>query len=196
MFRPPVALLISLALCSGCGKVASSKAPAPDMAMFATLIYPLLLRDCAFNNVCHGSPDRFFQILGPGRTRISTMLDATETASPAEIQFSYDRTRAMLMTSESVTRSLLLTKPLELKAGGVAHKGADHFGRNVYRTAQDPSYVLLLQWAGTTQAGPSVGPGVGTGGKGTGGMGTGGTGMGTGGAGMGTGRGTGGGGAH
>jgi len=181
MLRLSASLLVLVVVCAGCGKPDPSQALAPDMASFESLIYPLLLRDCAFNNTCHGNAERFFQVLGPGRMRLNPMVDPSEAAEPAEIQFSYDRTRSMLLSSEGVARSLLLTKPLEAKAGGVGHKGVDHFGRNVYRSAQDPSYLMLLQWAQTSRPGGSVGTIPGTGGMGTGGMGTGG--MGTGGMG-------------
>jgi hypothetical protein len=152
-----LALGLAAAACGGGG--GSSQPPTPDMMQFQALVYPVLLRDCAFNN-CHGSPERFFQVLGPGRTRRDPMLDASEL-DPIEVQFSYERTRSML--SMPVTSSLLLLKPLEAKVGGVGHRGADHFGRNVYLTKQDAGYVTLLQWAQATTAAatpPAMTPGM------------------------------------
>jgi len=159
MSRIAAALLILLVLVAACAGKGDPQPPAPDMASFESLVYPVLLRDCAFNN-CHGSPDRFFQVLGPGRTRSNPTFDAMMPPDPAEVRFSYDRARSMLASSDGIMRSLLLTKPLEPRAGGVGHRGADHFGRNVYLTVQDPSYMILVQWATTATsavAAPVVG---------------------------------------
>src|ERR1700755_2646142 len=35
---------------------------------FTNDVIPVLLRDCGFQ-ACHGSPERFFRVWGPGRTR-------------------------------------------------------------------------------------------------------------------------------
>jgi hypothetical protein len=141
-------LAVLLPCLSGCGSGDwNALPPSPDMNSFASDVYPLLLRDCAFNNTCHGSPDRFFQVVGPGRRRLDPMLDSMEPPTADEIQLSYDRARAMLMAGANVDRSLLLIKPLEEAAGGTGHRGVDHFGRNVYQTTQDPAYVTLQQWA-------------------------------------------------
>ena len=75
-------------------------------------VYPLLLRDCAFS-LCHGDPNRFFQLYGPGRTRLDPKLMSSDPATQAEIQRSYDRARSMLATAATVQDSLLLRKPLE-----------------------------------------------------------------------------------
>jgi hypothetical protein len=49
-------------------------------------------------------------------------------------------------------RSPLLVKPLELAAGGSDHEGTDSFGRNVYRSPEDPSFQVLVRWVlGVTQ---------------------------------------------
>jgi hypothetical protein len=115
--------------------------------MFQSEVYPVLMRDCGFND-CHGGTDRFFRVFGPGRVRIDPMLDSETAATPLELQVSYERARSML-TSEngSVTSSLLLTKPLSAKAGGSGHRGVDDYGRNVYQSKEDPSYQVLLHWA-------------------------------------------------
>ncbi|HET6331619.1 MAG TPA: hypothetical protein VFG30_00305 [Polyangiales bacterium] len=55
----------------------------------------------------------------------------------------------------SIFESPLLTKPLEISAGGASHEGVDHFGRNIFQTVADSRYVMLWQWA-TTQQPPAA----------------------------------------
>ena len=108
--------------------------------------YPVLLRDCSFN-ACHGQPERFLLVYGPNRARINPLTHHDEPAEPLEVQVTFERALSMLVTSGPVTGSLLLTKPLEERAGGVGHGGVDDFNRNVYQSVDDPGYVTLLKWA-------------------------------------------------
>jgi hypothetical protein len=180
-------LLVAIAALCGCGdEVWKGDLPAPDAASFASQVYPVMLRDCAFND-CHGGPARFLQIFGPGRTRIDPQSMPEDPPTALEISISYQRALSMLVVEagEPLTEAPLLKKPLERIAGGVAHKGIDAHGRNVYQSKLDPSYVTLVQWAmggvnagnagagatpggaGTT-AGASAGMGAGAGGAGSG----------------------------
>jgi hypothetical protein len=130
--------------------------PSPDGALFVQEIYPLLLRDCAFST-CHGAEARFFQVFGPGRSRLDAA--ATKPDDPItlpEVLHSYDRARSMLATAAQLERSLLLSKSLELGAGGQGHKGVDDFGRNVFASTRDPAYVQLLTWARSTGLPPTA----------------------------------------
>jgi hypothetical protein len=114
------------------------------------------LRDCAFST-CHGANERFFQVFGPGRARldpVSTKPD--DPATLAEVLHSYERARSMLATANPIDQALLLRKPLELGAGGQGHKGVDDYGRNVYASAADPSYVVLARWAHTQGPPPTA----------------------------------------
>lgn len=151
--------LLACTLLAACGddKTWSGEVPAADPAVFQSDVYPLLMRDCSFND-CHGGTHRFFQVFGPGRVRIDPMLDSEMPATPVELQVSYERARSMLITEGAVTRSLLLTKPLAQEAGGVGHRGVDGYGRNVYQSVDDPSYQKLLRWAegATTPAAPAA----------------------------------------
>jgi hypothetical protein len=125
----------------------SGSLDAPNYAQFATEVYPILLRDCAYSR-CHGAPERFFRIFGPGR---APLLDDGPAATLAqrEVQASYDRARSMLISdgSRPVYESPLLLKPLALGLGGASHEGVDVFGRNVYRSLNDPAYLSLVSWA-------------------------------------------------
>jgi hypothetical protein len=146
-------LALAWFVCAACGGDASMTPPPPipDRALFDTAIYPLLLRDCGFSE-CHGAEQRFFQVFGPGRSRLEGHPTDPDLG-PRERQLSYDRARSMLVaaTGGSIFESPLLTKPLEVKAGGASHQGVDRFGRNLFQTTQDPRYLALWQWATTQQ---------------------------------------------
>jgi hypothetical protein len=125
----------------------SGAVPAPDRVAFETTVYPLLLRDCGFS-ACHGAERRFFQVFGPGRTRLEvTGPDAERLAQ--ERQLTYERACSMLVGPDPslIQSAPLLTKPLEVVAGGASHKGLDNFGRNVFQSTADPRYLTLLGWA-------------------------------------------------
>jgi hypothetical protein len=141
-----VACFLAASACTNDPSV-STEVPAPDRALFDTTIYPLLLRDCGFSE-CHGAEYRFFQVFGPGRAHLAGHASDPDLG-PRERQLSYDRARSMLVPTGggSIQESPLLTKPLELSAGGASHRGVDHFGRNLFQTVSDPRYVALWQWA-------------------------------------------------
>lgn len=132
--------------------------PLPDRAMFEATIYPMLMRDCGFSE-CHGARQRFFQVFGPGRSRLEGHPSDPDLA-PRERQRTYDRARSMLVFpgGSSVLESPLLTKPLEIAAGGASHEGVDRFGRNVFQSMADPRYLMLLQWAGYWVPPPTAAP--------------------------------------
>jgi hypothetical protein len=116
----------------------------PNRMQFDQEVYPVLLRDCAFQ-ACHGSTDRFLQVFGPGRGRIALGIKPLDPAIPGEIMQSYDRARSMIDASHP-EQSLLLRKPLATKAGGSGHEGADEFGRNVYQSTIEPGYLAISRW--------------------------------------------------
>jgi hypothetical protein len=161
-----IACVASLAGCADKGW--NGELPNVDQQQFAMTVYPILMRDCAFND-CHGGTHRFFQVFGPGRVRLDPMTDSEMPATPQELQVSYERARSMLVSEASLSHSLLLTKPLAIKAGGSGHRGVDAYGRNVYQSKDDPGYQAILQWAqGTMAAAPIPGqPPVPTGSGGT-----------------------------
>lgn len=106
-------------------------------------MYPVIARDCGFP-ACHGAPERFFRVYAPGRTRLAGGIGP---ATVEEIDATYERARSMLATTEAPEDSLLLRKPLEQSEGGAAHMGRDRFGRNVYRSRDDPRWRALRVWA-------------------------------------------------
>lgn len=147
--RRPVCILFALLGASACQQANDSLDSPPDLdlELFSTQVYPVLLRDCGFNRVCHGDPGRFLHVLGPGRTRVDPSLEPDQPATAIELQISYERARAMVATTDVLTSSPLLTKPLDPSAGGVGHKGVDAYGNNVYTTKTAENYAILVQWA-------------------------------------------------
>jgi hypothetical protein len=142
-------MLVMLFACGACatGAEYSGPIPTPDGQLFVREVYPLLLRDCAFVG-CHGAPDRFFQVFGPGRARLDER--ATKPDAPASLQevvHGYDRARSMLATADQLDHCLLLQKPLEAAAGGQGHEGVDLLGRNVFASKSAAGYQLLQRWA-------------------------------------------------
>jgi hypothetical protein len=129
---------------AACGEANELSLSTPDRAEFASAVYPVLLRDCAFH-ACHGSTERYLQVFGPGRGRMLPTTRPLDPVSDAEIAHAYDRARSMI-DAYAPAQSWLLLKPLEVGAGGSGHEGADDLGRNVYQTVSDPNYLVLSHW--------------------------------------------------
>jgi hypothetical protein len=144
------ALSMFLAACADSS--AELHLPAPDQAAFELQVYPVLLRDCGFPE-CHGSQQRFFRVYGPGRVRYPspTPTPIFAPATAAEISASYHRARSMLANEDGVDHAPLLRKPLYAE-----HGGADDWGENVYRSASDPNYVILANWAHSVPRGAAA----------------------------------------
>jgi hypothetical protein len=128
----------------GCVDPLPGGIPVADRAAFERDVFPVLLRDCAFH-ACHGSTQRFFQVFGPGRARLSPELRPLDDITPAEIEHSFTRALSMLEPAD-MERSPLIAKPLAIAAGGVGHEGSDALGRDVYQSADDPAYRILHTW--------------------------------------------------
>jgi hypothetical protein len=161
MLNPAIcAIVTGLLLCSACANEASVTAepPLPDRAVFDTTVYPMLLRDCGFSE-CHGGEHRFFQVFGPGRNRLAGHPSDPDLG-PRERQLTYDRARSMLVATGggTILESPLLTKPLEIQAGGASHEGVDRFGRNLFQTVADARFVMLWQWATAVPQPIAAGP--------------------------------------
>lgn len=133
------------ALATGCvDPGADAPLPAPDRARFDSEVWPVLVRDCGFTE-CHGAPERFFRVLGPGHVRLDPATRLGDPVTPAELELSYQRARSMLDGADPGA-SLLLRKPLAVEAGGAGHEGTDVFGRDVYTSPADPGYLVIQAW--------------------------------------------------
>jgi hypothetical protein len=142
--------LVALALViTGCADeqpkpVAARRAFAP----FAGEVYDVLLRDCGFPS-CHGAPERFFRVYGPGRVRLpgddGVLPEPFDTPTVDEQSLTFQLALSMIKENE-LGDSPLLRKPLAVEAGGYGHLGIDGYGRDVYRTTQDIGYVKIARW--------------------------------------------------
>ncbi|MGB0680546.1 MAG: hypothetical protein ACPGUV_12870 [Polyangiales bacterium] len=132
-------ILLGLSSCSE--TLSDARPPEPSRCAFERDVYPVLNRDCGFV-ACHGNPARFFQVYGPGRTRLDPATDIYAPPTTAEIERSYARARSMLAVAADGELPELLRKPLE----GSGHQGLDAFSRNVYRDDSDPRWAALRAW--------------------------------------------------
>jgi hypothetical protein len=143
-----VHLVLALLCCGACADEASEGAFARrEFMQFQREVYPVLLRDCGFPD-CHGAPERFLRVWGPGRSRLpgaTTTPGAFDLPTGDELSATYSLALSMIDAGDPA-RSLLLNKPLAVEAGGAGHLGVDKYGRNVYRTAQDAGYLVLARW--------------------------------------------------
>ena len=135
--------------CAGCAEPqADPVQPRRAFASFRMEVYPVLLRDCGFP-ACHGAPERFLRVFGPGRVRLmnddGTIPEAFDPSTADEQELTFQLALSMI-DDNAVKDSLLLRKSLAVEAGGYGHLGVDGYGRNVYRTTQDAGYQALARW--------------------------------------------------
>jgi hypothetical protein len=146
-------LVLLLFWCAACAEETEDRGFARREFMpFQREVYPVLLRDCGFPQ-CHGAPERFFRVWGPGRSRLprETILpEALDQPTGDEVAGTYSLAQSMIDKADPA-KSLLLLKPLAVEAGGSGHLGVDKYGRNVYRTAQDTGYLVLARWVMSAQ---------------------------------------------
>jgi hypothetical protein len=119
-----------------------------DFQSFQREVYPVLLRDCGFP-ACHGAPERFLRVWGPGRNRLLTSSGiapgAFDIPTGDELSNSFELAKSMIDERDRKS-SPLLRKPLAAAAGGAGHLGVDNYGRDIYRTQSDTGYVTIARW--------------------------------------------------
>ncbi|MFI5306527.1 MAG: hypothetical protein ACHQ53_04190 [Polyangiales bacterium] len=156
--------MLALALALGCAVAGCSQndagwqKPSRGFQQFQTQVLPVMLRDCAFST-CHGSPQRFLQVWGPGRVRLDPMTREFDNLTADEATRGYQLALSMI-DPDDPSRSLLLRKPLAVEAGGAGHRGEDKFGRNLYRSVNDQGYLVIARWVlgrAPTPAQPTTG---------------------------------------
>jgi hypothetical protein len=139
--------LLFYAVLIGCGYPDGKREmPEPDYDIFASEVYPVLLRDCG-SPACHGTHDRFFQVFGPGRARRALDSAPHDPSTAQERALTYTRACSMLIDPKGIKQSPLLRKPLARAAGGPGHGGDDVWGRGVYASRGDEGYVAIYDWA-------------------------------------------------
>jgi len=113
----------------------------PDFAMFRVVVHPVLGETCAAGN-CHGSPTNSLRL---------GCADAPDGATSARLaRWNYfAATQYLATTSEGVSASELLRRPLDPARGGTFHEGGV-----IFSTPSDPRYAAVRDWA--VQHGPAV----------------------------------------
>jgi hypothetical protein len=151
---------IAVFTAAACLSLAACDPPEGDLALpevdpvtFENKVYPILLADCGFP-ACHGDPERFFAVYGPGRRRLSPQSLPYDPATPEELALSFTRARSMLVAEDGPARAPLLRKPLAVPAGGAGHAGDDAWGAPIFAGKRDPRYEALYFWATASAEAP------------------------------------------
>ena len=176
-----LALVLGIAVSGlSCGSTPPpSEPPGLDAQVFRDEIYPVLLRDCGFpachassqpgleeaNNLDNGRSTASLRVTGPGRARLNPETPLRGEFLDEEIDDAFERSRSLVFPGADCEASPFLRKPLEVDSGGASHRGNGVHGRDIYARTDDPSYVLLRDWA-CTQTGVATNP-VDTGDDGT-----------------------------
>ncbi len=142
------ALSITALLCATACTRLDAPRPTPqlDPSYFRCQVQPVLVRSCAAL-ACHGNGERYFRLFGRNRMRSSGgEADRNLPLRPEELQANFDAAAARV-DPDNPDQSFLLRKPLDARAGGWFHRGAEIFGQgNVFLSTDDPDYVTLQSW--------------------------------------------------
>lgn len=130
-----------IALAAGCGPMPGERpVRLGPLDEFARSVEPVLESRCAQGG-CHGRPDRPLALYAPGVHRLDpARTHLAERLSDEEVERNAVRLAA-LVEAPPAERSLALTKPLAVAAGGVHHGGGE-----VFAEASDPGYRSMLRW--------------------------------------------------
>ncbi len=144
--------LVAATLLGSCTAGLQETAPAPelDRDCFRCNVQPVLAARCAFGE-CHASAQRPLRLYAVGRMRLDVGWDRLGAPlSQAELDANYEVSRGFV--ADVQTDSMLLTKPLDTRAGGLYHRAQDLFGDDdVFLSTADPGYARIAEWiAGAT----------------------------------------------
>lgn len=161
----PLRVALALALLLACGSCAGDlDAPQPlaslDEPYFRCRVQPILTKSCSML-ACHGDAARFFHFYARNRLRLGgTERDRNSFLRDDERRFNFLAASAMVDTDRP-GESLLLQKPLDVRAGGWFHEGAELYGGgDVFASTDDAEYRVLRMWAeGATEDPACVEPG-------------------------------------
>ncbi len=117
-----------------------------DEPFFRCKVQPILTKNCSMH-ACHGDGTRFFRQYARNRLRqgIAGEAERNVKLSDRERRFNYEAARAFVDAND-VAESLLLKKTLSSGAGGYYHGATRYEGGNVFATADDPEYRVLVDW--------------------------------------------------
>lgn len=144
--------LVAASALGGCTAGLQETAPAPelDRDCFRCNVQPVLAARCAFGE-CHASAQRPLRLYAVGRMRLDVGWDRLgEPLSQAELDANYEVSRGFIADVQA--DSMLLSKPLDTRAGGLYHRAQDLFGDDdVFLSTSNPGYARIAEWiAGAT----------------------------------------------
>jgi hypothetical protein len=143
--RLAIACGVASALAAGCAADGDPASPAPelDVSAFRCAVQPVLAARCAFAG-CHASAVRPFHLYAVGRMRYAIGWDRLEEPlTETELAANYEAARNFAVGAEP----LVLAKPLDTRAGGYFHRGADLYGDDdVFLSVDDPGYRAIAEW--------------------------------------------------
>ena len=126
-----------------------------DFDHFVCSVQPILERECSMP-ACHGNSERPFQVLASGRMRIEDEYESAKSILTAadvsagkhpkltygELAFNYYQARAFAKVTQGFLQSQLVTRPLALRVGGMAHAPR----ADVFFEPEDPRIQRIEAW--------------------------------------------------
>jgi len=126
-----------------------------DFDHFVCSIQPILERECSMP-ACHGNNQRPFKVLASGRMRIGDEYEASKSLltgadvsagkhpklTYGELAYNYYQARAFALVTQGFPQSQLVTRPLAVRAGGMAHAPR----ADVFFDLDDPSIERIEAW--------------------------------------------------
>lgn len=148
---PPLRVLLgagALLLGFGCqGELtADANVATLDEPFFRCRVQPVLTKNCsAF--ACHGDAKRYFRVYARNRLRLGGN-EAERNALLRDTERAFNFASASGFVDQAhADESLLVKKPLDEKAGGYYHGGAELFGKgDVFGSRQDAELEVLANW--------------------------------------------------
>ena len=132
-----------------------------DYNYFTCEVQPVLARECSFP-ACHGSWQRPFRVLSPGKMRIAGEYEKARLAfskekakageyaplTPTELRFNFEQSMGFVSLEQPEVTSQLLTRPLAFLAGGNFHGifGEHPLIGEVCQSTADPRCAILQRW--------------------------------------------------
>jgi hypothetical protein len=139
---------VGFVLGAGCSGDLTAEEPLVelDRAYFRCRVQPVLTKSCSAL-VCHGDPRRYFRVYARNRLRLGgSEAERNALLRDSESAFDFASARAYV-DPNAPEESYLLLKPLDQRAGGLYHGGAEEFGQgDVFLDRDDPDFETLEAW--------------------------------------------------
>lgn len=139
---------LAIALLASCTQGLDAPAPLPELDAnhFRCAVQPVLAARCAFG-ACHASARRPLRLYSVGRMRLGVGWDRlAEPLTDDELDANYRSSLGFAIAADDEL-PLLLSKPLDVRAGGLFHRGQELYGEDdVFSSTSDRGYQQLAAW--------------------------------------------------